>query len=95
MPLDTTNPRSRRALLAAAVGAAVATVASAVARPGPASATDNGDRRGAQELPDHRQGPDLPDQGGLDQLEHVCRLVHRGVLIPASRPSARSRLAGQ
>ena len=43
MSLDTTVPRSRRALLAAAAGAAVATVASALGRPAPvrAAAGDN------------------------------------------------------
>jgi hypothetical protein len=40
MGLDTTTPRSRRALLGAALGAAVASVASAVGRPLPAAAAD-------------------------------------------------------
>ena len=40
MSVEMSEPRSRRALLAAAAGAAVATVASALGRPGPVSAAD-------------------------------------------------------
>jgi len=40
MAIDTTSPRSRRALLAAALGAGAATVASALGRPLPARAAD-------------------------------------------------------
>ena len=40
MAIDTASPRSRRALLAAGLGAGVATVASAIGRPLPANATD-------------------------------------------------------
>jgi hypothetical protein len=43
MSLDTSVPRSRRALLGAAVGAAVATVASALGRPVPVRAGTDGD----------------------------------------------------
>lgn len=43
MSLDTTVPRSRRALLGAAIGAAVATVASALGRPAPVRAGTDGD----------------------------------------------------
>ena len=41
MAVEMSEPRSRRALLAAAAGAAVATVASALGRPGLVSATDD------------------------------------------------------
>lgn len=41
MGLDTTSPHSRRALLGAALGAAVATVVSAIGRPLPAAAADD------------------------------------------------------
>ncbi len=40
MSIDTASPRTRRALLAAALGAGAATVASALGRPLPARATD-------------------------------------------------------
>ena len=43
MSLDTTVPRSRRALLAAALGAGVATVAQALGRPAPVRANDPND----------------------------------------------------
>jgi hypothetical protein len=43
MSLDATVPRSRRALLAAALGAAAATVAGAIGRPAPVSALDPND----------------------------------------------------
>jgi len=43
MSLDTTSPRSRRALLGAALGAAAAAVASALGRPAPVRAGTDGD----------------------------------------------------
>lgn len=43
MRLDTTAPRTRRALLGAAIGAAVATVAGALGRPAPVRAGTDGD----------------------------------------------------
>ena len=49
-----------------------------------------GGRGRPHQLPERRQGPDLPHQGRLDNLEHLRRLVCRGVLRAAV---ARARVA--